>query len=89
VAPTSRWAEYKQVAVLFADVMHSMDIAPAVGPERLREITTVVNAVCRCARSGEHAFRACVAPLDTSKGSGESPVGSGAVTLSTCSCGSG
>ena len=33
-------AEYKQVTVLFADVMHSMDIASAVGPERLREIMT-------------------------------------------------
>src|SRR5690242_21945660 len=31
-------AEYKQVAVLFADVVHSMDIAAAVGAERLREI---------------------------------------------------
>ena len=35
-APTS--AEYKQVTVLFADVVHSMDIAAAVGAERLREI---------------------------------------------------
>ena len=31
-------AEYKQVRVLFADVVHSMDIAVAVGAERLREI---------------------------------------------------
>ncbi len=31
-------AEYKQVTVLFADVVHSMDIATAVGSERLREI---------------------------------------------------
>jgi adenylate cyclase len=31
-------AEYKQVTVLFADVVHSMDIARLVGPERLREI---------------------------------------------------
>ena len=31
-------AEYKQVTVLFADVTHSMEIASAVGPERLREI---------------------------------------------------
>ncbi len=31
-------AEYKQVTVLFADVVHSMDIGAAVGPERLREI---------------------------------------------------
>lgn len=31
-------AEYKQVTVLFADLVHSMDFAAAVGPERLREI---------------------------------------------------
>ena len=31
-------AEYKLVTVLFADVVHSMDIAAAVGAERLREI---------------------------------------------------
>jgi class 3 adenylate cyclase len=33
-------AEYKQVTVLFADVVHSMDIAAAVGAERLPEIMT-------------------------------------------------
>src|SRR6202012_3985371 len=33
-------AEYKQVTVLFADVVHTMDIAAAVGAERLREIMT-------------------------------------------------
>ncbi len=31
-------AEYKQVTVLFADVVRSMDIAAAVGAERLREM---------------------------------------------------
>src|SRR5215467_8748111 len=35
-APTS--AEYKQVTVLFADMVHSMDVAAVVGTERLREI---------------------------------------------------
>jgi class 3 adenylate cyclase len=30
-------AEYKQVTVLFADVVHSMDIAAAVGAERLSQ----------------------------------------------------
>ena len=34
----SRSAEYKQVTVLFADVVHSMEIAATVGAERLREI---------------------------------------------------
>jgi class 3 adenylate cyclase len=33
-------AEYKQVTVLFANVVRSMDIAAAVGAERLREIMT-------------------------------------------------
>jgi class 3 adenylate cyclase len=33
-------AEYKQVTVLFADVVGSMDIAATVGAERLREIMT-------------------------------------------------
>ena len=33
-------AKYKQVTVLFADVVHPMDIAAAVGTERLREIMT-------------------------------------------------
>jgi adenylate cyclase len=40
-------AEYKQVTVLFADVVHSMDIAAAVGAERLREI--MAELVERCA----------------------------------------
>jgi adenylate cyclase len=40
VTPVSRSAEYKQVMVLFADVVRSMDIAAAVGAERLREIMT-------------------------------------------------
>ena len=38
--PSDAAAEYKQVTVLFADVVHSMDIAAAVGAERLREIMT-------------------------------------------------
>jgi class 3 adenylate cyclase len=44
---SSRSAEYKQVTVLFADVVHSMEIAAAVGPERLREI--MVEVAGRCA----------------------------------------
>jgi adenylate cyclase len=38
VKQAAQSAEYKQVTVLFADVVHSMDIAAAVGAERLREI---------------------------------------------------
>jgi class 3 adenylate cyclase len=38
VATATTPAEYKQVTVLFADVVRSMDIAAAVGAERLREI---------------------------------------------------
>ena len=40
VSAVAEPAEYKQVTVLFADVVHSMDIAAAVGAERLREIMT-------------------------------------------------
>jgi class 3 adenylate cyclase len=40
-------AEYKQVTVLFADVVRSMDIAAALDIERLREIMT--ELVNRCA----------------------------------------
>jgi adenylate cyclase len=40
-------AEYKQVTVLFADVVHSMDIAAAVGAERWREI--MAEFADRCA----------------------------------------
>src|SRR6476646_7581161 len=40
-------AEYKQVTVLFADGVHSMDIAAAVGAERLREI--MADLADRCA----------------------------------------
>ena len=40
-------AEYKQVTVLFADVVHSMDIAATVGTERLREI--MAELADRCA----------------------------------------
>ena len=39
-------AEYKQVTVLFTDVVHSMDIAAAVGAERLREIMAEVADRC-------------------------------------------
>jgi class 3 adenylate cyclase len=42
IAPAATSAEYKQVTVLFADVVHSMDIAAAVGPERLREIMALL-----------------------------------------------
>lgn len=40
VAGAGASAEYKQVTVLFADVMHSLDITTAVGAERWREIVT-------------------------------------------------
>ena len=43
----TRSAEYKQVTVLFADVVRSMDIAVAVGAERLREI--MAELADRCA----------------------------------------
>lgn len=46
VAQAETPAEYKQVTVLFADVVKSMDLAVAVGPERLREI--MAELVDRC-----------------------------------------
>jgi class 3 adenylate cyclase len=39
-------AEYKQVTVLFADVVHSMNIAATVGAERLREIMAELTDRC-------------------------------------------
>src|SRR5271166_2540084 len=45
VAP-QKSAEYKQVTVLFADVVRSMDIAAVLGPERLREIMTKLFDRC-------------------------------------------
>jgi len=39
-------AEYKQVTVLFADVVHSMDIAAVVGAERLRELMSELFDRC-------------------------------------------
>ena len=42
VATAESHAEYKQVTVLFADVVHSMDIAAVLGGERLREIMTAL-----------------------------------------------
>ena len=47
VAEHGTHAEYKQVTVLFADVVHSMEIAATVGPERLREI--MADLVDHCA----------------------------------------
>ncbi|MGA7052144.1 MAG: AAA family ATPase, partial [Mycobacterium sp.] len=48
-APTTEQdtrAEYKQVTVLFTDVVHSMDIAAIVGAERLREIMADLTDCC-------------------------------------------
>ena len=48
---TTQSAEYKQVTVLFADVVRSMDIAAAVGAERLREVMTdLVNCASSVVR---------------------------------------
>ncbi len=44
-ATSAYTAEFKQVTVLFADVVRSMDIAVAVGAERLREI--MAQLACR------------------------------------------
>lgn len=42
LTPAARSAEYKQVTLLFADVVRSMDIAARVDIERLRDIMTAV-----------------------------------------------
>src|SRR5689334_6933130 len=38
IEAVDREAEHKQVTVLFADVQRSMDLAAALGPERLSEV---------------------------------------------------
>ena len=51
MTPAAEHAEYKQVTVLFADVVHSMDVAAAVGAERLREIMAeLVNRSAKVVR---------------------------------------
>ena len=52
ITHATQTAEYKQVTVLFADMVHSMDIAASVGAERLREI--MVELVNRCATVVQH-----------------------------------
>ncbi|MBV8930519.1 MAG: zinc-ribbon domain-containing protein, partial [Mycobacteriaceae bacterium] len=49
VTQVTRSAEYKQVTVLFADVVRSMSIAAKVGAERLREIMAAVADRCAAA----------------------------------------
>ncbi|WP_350355975.1 adenylate/guanylate cyclase domain-containing protein [Mycolicibacterium goodii] len=46
VLDDSKHAEYKQVTVLFADVVDSMRLAGAVGAERLREILSALMSRC-------------------------------------------
>ena len=46
IAVSPEPAEFKQVTVLSADVVHSMEIAAAVGPERLREIMADLAECC-------------------------------------------
>ena len=47
VTRVSRSAEYKQVTVLFADVVRSMDLAAALDMERWREIDDRVGGARR------------------------------------------
>ena len=53
ITPAATSAEYKQVTILFADVVRSMDIAAAVGAERLREI---MAELVNCASSVVHRY---------------------------------
>ncbi len=50
-------AEYKQVTVLFADVVRSMDIAAALDPERLRDI---MSDMLRCTTIVVHRYGGAV-----------------------------
>ena len=52
VVESETHAEYKQVTVLFADVVHSMQIAAAVGAERLREIMAELANGCAAVVTG-------------------------------------
>jgi adenylate cyclase len=52
IADPSAHAEYKQVTVLFADVVHSMHIAAAVSAERLREIMAEMANGCAAVVGG-------------------------------------
>jgi class 3 adenylate cyclase len=60
ITPAATPAEYKQVTVLFADVVRSMDIAAAVDMEQWREIMTELvqrsEAVVRCYGGGTVEF---------------------------------
>ncbi|MGA3253834.1 MAG: adenylate/guanylate cyclase domain-containing protein [Mycobacterium sp.] len=52
MAPSIELAEYKQVTVLFADVVRSMEIAASLGPERLHQVMT--ELVSRSVAAVEH-----------------------------------
>ena len=52
VVESETHAEYKQVTVLFADVVHSMQIAAAVGAERVREIMAELANGCAVVVTG-------------------------------------
>ena len=55
ITPATEYAEFKQVTVLFADVVRSMDLAAILEIERLREIMTEVVArstLCCAATAG-------------------------------------
>jgi class 3 adenylate cyclase len=83
-------AEYKQVTVLFADVVHSMDIAAAVGAERLREIIadspTAVRRWCTGTAARSQGLFADFSGRPTTVVPGRSP-GQGAVHSSSLSTG--
>jgi len=57
VRPAATAAEYKQVTVLFADVVRSMDIAAAVDMERLRDIQRTHESLEATASGDDEAVR--------------------------------
>ncbi|QNJ95405.1 AAA family ATPase [Mycolicibacterium fluoranthenivorans] len=48
ITPVFHHPEFKQVTVLFADVVRSMDLAAALGTERLREVMSELFRRSRC-----------------------------------------
>jgi zinc-ribbon domain len=63
VTQVSRSAEYKQVTVLFADAVHSMDIASAVGAERLGALLAQAHGDDAAYRDYRDRYRAMATSL--------------------------
>lgn len=65
IASSTDPAEYKQVTVLFADVVRSMEFAAVLDPERLREIMTEVVHIAKVQRN--NSVGSCCCSTETAK----------------------